>query len=110
MTLNGKCKILKIYVSEDSRYKKHNLYHAVVLKLKEMGIAGVTVMRGLEGYGKAKALHNAKILDLSSSLPIIIEAVDKAEKIDAAIPVVSEMVNEGLVMATEIDVIKYGRD
>ena len=110
MTLNGRCKILKVYVSEDSRYKKHNLYHAVVLKLKEMGIAGVTVMRGLEGYGKSKALHNAKILDLSSSLPIVIEAIDKAEKIDAVIPVVSEMVNEGLVMTTEIDVIRYGKE
>jgi len=110
VTLNGKCKMLKIYVSEDSRYKKHNLYHAVVLKLKEMGMAGVTVMRGLEGYGKSKTMHNAKILDLSSSLPIVIEVVDNAEKIDNAIPIISEMVSEGLVITKDVDVIKYGRE
>jgi len=77
MKLNGNYKILKIYVNEDSRHKGHNLYHAIVLKLKELGMAGVTVTRGLEGYGKSKAIHDMKILDLSSSLPIIIEAVDE---------------------------------
>ena len=103
-------KILKIYVSEDSRYKGHNLYHALVIKLKEMGMAGATVTRGLEGYGKSKSIHNMKILDMSSSLPIIIEVIDEAEKIEKVIPIVNEMVNEGLVITSDINVIKYGKD
>jgi len=103
-------KILKIYVSEDSRYKRHNLYHALVIKLKEMNMAGATVTRGLEGYGKSKAIHNIKILDLSSSLPIIIEVIDEAEKIEKAIPIIEEMVNEGLIITTDINVIKYGKE
>lgn len=109
MKLNDKCKILKIYISEDSRYKGHNLYHALVIKLKEIGMAGVTVTRGLESYGKSKAIHDMKILDLSSSLPIIIEVVDETEKIEKAIPIVKEMVNEGLIITADINVIKYGK-
>lgn len=110
MKLSGKCKILKIYISEDSKYKGHNLYHALVLKLKEIGMAGVTVTRGIEGFGQEKRLHTARILDLSLSLPIIVEVVDIEERIDMAIPVVEEMVNEGLVMVTEVNVIKYGTE
>lgn len=107
--LTENCKILKIYVSEDSRYKGHNLYHALVIRLKEIGMAGVTVTRGLESYGKSKAIHNMKILDLSSSLPIIIEVIDETSKIEMAIPIVNEMVNEGLVITSDVNVIKYGR-
>jgi len=104
------CRILKIYVSEDSKYKGHNLYSAVVFKLKEMGIAGVTVTRGIEGYGKARAIHTSRILDLSSSLPIIIEAIDTQDKIENALPAVKEIVNEGLVIMTDVHVIKYGKN
>ncbi len=110
MDINGKCKLLKIYISEDSMYKKHNLYHALVIKYKELGLAGVTVTRGIEGYGKNKRLQSAHILDLSASLPIIIEAIDKPERIEAVIPAVRDMVNEGLVMVTDVDVVKYGKD
>jgi hypothetical protein len=65
MNLQGKCKIMKIYISEDSMYKGHNLYHALVIKLKEMGLAGVTVTRGIEGYGKGKRLQTVRILELT---------------------------------------------
>ena len=107
--LTKNCKILKIYVSEDSRYKGHNLYHVLVIKLKEIGMAGVTVTRGLESYGKSRAIHNMKILDLSSSLPIIIEVIDETTKIEMAIPIISEMVNEGLIITSDVNVVKYGR-
>jgi len=110
MKTGDRCQILKIYVSEDSRYKGHNLYSAVVFKLKELGVAGATVTRGIEGYGKGKALHTARILDLSASLPIIIEAVDTAEQIGNAIPAIEQMVNEGLILVTDVNVVKYGRD
>ena len=110
MKQGDNCKIIKIYISEDSRYKGHNLYHALVIKLKEFGMAGVTVTRGLEGYGKSKIIHDMKILDLSSSLPIIIEVIDKIEKIEKILPIIKEMVNEGLVITTDINVIKYGKE
>lgn len=110
MKAEDKCQLLKIYVSEDSRYKRRNLYNEVVFKLKELGIAGVTVTRGIEGYGEGKAIHTTRILELSSSLPIIIEAIDTADQIKKAIPVIEEMVNEGMVMVTDVNVIKYGRN
>lgn len=110
MKLNGKCKILKIYLSEDSKYKGHNLYHALVLKLKEAGVAGVTVTRGIEGFGQQMRLHTTRILDLSLSLPIIIEVVDIPERIEKAIAIAKEMVNEGLMMVTDVNVIKYGSE
>ncbi len=110
MKAGDKCQILKIYVSEDSKYMGHNLYNAVVFKLKELGIAGVTVMRGIEGYGEGKTIRTTRILDLSSSLPVIIEAIDTKEQIEKAIPVIDQMINEGLVIVTDVNVIKYGRD
>lgn len=110
MEFNGKCKILKIYISEDSKYKGHNLYHALVFKLREIGMAGVTVTRGIEGFGQEKRLHTTRILDVTLSLPIIVEVVDISERIEKAIPVVSEMVNEGLIMVTDVNVIKYGTE
>ena len=77
MNITGPCKILKIYLSEDSMYKKHNLYHAIVAKLKELDVAGVTVTRGIEGYGQGKRLSTIRLLPISDNLPIIIEAIDK---------------------------------
>lgn len=102
----GKCKLLKIYVSEDSKYKNHSLYHEIVHKLKELGAAGVTVSRGIEGYGRSKTLHSSKILDISQSLPIIIEVVDESEKIESIIPELKKIVNEGLMFVTDVEVIK----
>lgn len=110
MKLDGKCKILKIYISEDSKYKGHNLYHALVFRLRELGMAGVTVTRGIEGFGQEKRLHTTRILDLTLSLPIIVEVVDLPERIEKALPMVKEMVNEGLVMITDVHVIKYGTE
>jgi PII-like signaling protein len=100
----------KIYISEDSKYKGHNLYHALVFKLREIGMAGVTVTRGIEGFGQEKRLHTTRILDLTLSLPIIVEVVDIAERIEKAIPVIEVMVNEGLITVTDIDVLKYGKE
>lgn len=110
MKIIGQCKLMKIYISEDSIYMGHNLYHALVIKLKKLGLAGVTVTRGIEGYGKGKRLQTARILELSSSLPIIVEVVDLPARIEAALPMVEEMVKEGLVMVTDVNVIKYGKD
>ena len=108
MNLNGPCKILKIYLNETTRHESHSLYHALVLALREAGLAGVTVTRGIEGYGRGKRLHSSRILDLSLDLPIIVEAVDQADRIEAALPLVKAMVREGLILTTDVTVVAYG--
>nr|WP_312577574.1 DUF190 domain-containing protein [Sedimentibacter sp.] len=108
MTLQRECKILKIYVSENSKYKGHSLYHSIVNKLAEIGMAGATVTRGLEGFGHEKRLSSTHILDISLKLPMIIEVIDTPEKIEMAIPIMKEMVDEGLIAVTDIEVLKYG--
>ena len=110
LELSGKCRLLKVYLNEDTRYKGHNLYHALVFKLREIGMAGVTVTRGIEGFGRGKSIHAARILDISLSLPVIVEVVDTVEQIEKAIPIVEEMVGEGLVIVTDVEVIKYGKE
>lgn len=110
MTLDSNCKLLKIYISEDSKYKGHNLYHALVRRFAEAGMAGVTVTRGLEGFGHEKRLHSTRILDISLKLPVIVEVVDTPEKIETAVTIATEMVNEGMVFVTDVQVIKYGKE
>jgi len=108
MDIAGKGKLLKVYLGETEKWKGKTLYHQLVLKLKEEGIAGVTVYRGIEGYGADKVLHSAKILDLSADLPMVIEAVDTEENITKVLPLVQEMVPRGLVMVVDVEIIKYG--
>lgn len=108
MNIEGKCRRLRIYIGEDSLYKGHNLYHALVEKMKDMDLAGVTVTRGIEGYGADKRLKSFHILDLSANLPVIVEAVDTVSKIEAAVPELKEMVEDGFITASDIEVIKYG--
>lgn len=104
--MKGNCKLLKIIVSEDSVYKGKSLYSAVVMKLKGLEIAGATVTRGIEGYGKSGRINTERILDLSSSLPVVIEAVDLPEKIADAIPEIEKMVGEGLILTADVHVVK----
>jgi len=110
MELSRECKIIKIYISEDSKYKGHNLYHAIVHKMAEIGMAGVTVTRGIEGFGHEKRIHSTRIVDISLKLPIIVEIIDTPEKIEIALPIVSKMVNDGLVIVMDVDVVKYGKE
>jgi len=110
MALDRNCKLLKIYISEDSKYKGHNLYHALVRRFAEAGMAGVTVTRGMEGFGHEKRLHSTRILDISLKLPVIVEVVDTPEKIETAVTIANEMVNEGMLFVTDVQVIKYGKE
>ena len=110
MALYRNCKLLKIYISEDSKYKGHNLYHALVRRFAEAGMAGVTVTRGMEGFGHEKRLHSTRILDISLKLPVIVEVVDTPEKIETAVTIANEMVNEGMLFVTDVQVIKYGKE
>lgn len=103
--LHGKCQLLRIYVNEDSKYKSHNTVNILVSKFIEIGMEGLTVSRGIEGYGKSKELHTVKVLDLSSSLPIIIEVVDTPDKIQKAAAAAKEIANSGLMFVTDVNVI-----
>lgn len=106
--INSKSKRLRIYIGESDRYKNKALFHAIVEKAKELDMAGATVFRGIMGYGANSRIHTAKIVDLSSDLPIVVEIIDSEEYIAKIIPFLDEMVKEGLVTLDDIEVIKYG--
>ena len=99
--------LLRIFIGEDDRYKRHPLYEAIVLKAREMHLAGATVLRGPLGFGKSSHMHTAKILRLSMDLPMVIEIVDSLEKIDAFLPHLEEMMRGGLVTLERAQVIRY---
>ena len=107
MDINEKCLLLKICISEDAQFKGHSMYDYIVKQCKAAGMAGATVYRGIEGYGRANKLHAAKVLELSGGLPIIIEIVDQEEKIERLLPMIREIVHEGLVITQDVRVIKY---
>jgi PII-like signaling protein len=99
--------LLRIFIGESDRYQHRPLYEAIVLKARELELAGATVLRGPMGFGKSSHLHTAKILRLSMDLPIVIEIVDTAQKIDAFLPVLDEMMGGGLVTLEKMKVIRY---
>jgi uncharacterized protein len=99
--------LLRIFIGESDHWKGIPLYEAIILKAREMGIAGATMLRGMMGYGAASRIHTAKILRLSEDLPIVIEIVDSAEKIAELMPFIDEMVTEGMVTLEDVRVLKY---
>jgi uncharacterized protein len=99
--------LLRIYVGESDRAGHRPLYEAVVLKARELGLAGATVTRGVMGFGKHSVLHTAKILRLSEDLPMVIEIADSLEKIEQFLPVLDEMITDGLVTLEQVRVIHY---
>ncbi len=105
---NGK--LLRIFIGESDRWHRQPLYEAIVLKARELGLAGATVLRGPMGFGASSHLHTAKILRLSMDLPIVIEIVDAEEKINLLLPHLDEMVSEGLVTLEDVRVLKYRAD
>jgi PII-like signaling protein len=99
--------LLRIFIGESDRWHHQPLYEALVLKAREMHLAGATVLRGPMGYGKSSHLHTSKILRLSMDLPLIIEIVDSEEKINSFLPVLDEMMGGGLVTLEKVRVIQY---
>ncbi|MGH9339983.1 MAG: DUF190 domain-containing protein [Acidobacteriota bacterium] len=99
--------LLRIFVGESDKHGHHPLYEAIVLKAREFGLAGATVVRGVMGFGKHSVLHTAKILRLSEDLPMVIEIVDGLEKIEKFLPVLDEMIADGLVTLERVRVIDY---
>jgi PII-like signaling protein len=102
--------LLRIFLGESDRHDGRPLYEAIVLKARELHLAGATVIRGSMGFGAHSRLHTAKVLRLSGDLPIVVEIVDSREKIDELMPFIDEMVTEGLVTLERVEVIKYHAD
>jgi PII-like signaling protein len=99
--------LLRIFVGESDRWEGKPLYEAIVRRARAAGLAGATVLRGLEGFGAHSRLHTTRILRLSEDLPIVIEIVDEAPKIDAFLPELDELVAEGMVTLENVRVIAY---
>ena len=100
-------KLLRIFVGESDKHDGLPLFEWIVRKAREEGLAGATVLRGLEGYGAHSRLHTAKILRLSNDLPVVIEIVDTAEKIESFLPLVDEVIHEGLATVEKVEVRFY---
>jgi len=107
MKLEGEGLLLRVFVGENDRWHGRPLYEAIVTRSREAGLAGATVLRGLMGFGAKSRIHTAKILRLSEDLPIVVELVDTAEKIEKILPILDEMVADGMVTMEKVRVIAY---
>lgn len=107
MQIPHEATLLRVYLGESDRWEHKPLYEAIVLKAREMHLAGATVLRGPAGFGKSSRLHTTKILRLSYDLPLVIEIVDAEEKINIFLPVLNEMMKGGLVTLEKVRVIEY---
>ena len=107
MTIPEDGYLLRIFIGESDRHGHQPLYESIVLQAREAGLAGATVLRGVMGYGKHSILHTAKILRLSEDMPMIIEIVDSLEKIEKFLPVLDELIKDGLVTIEKVRVIHY---
>src|ERR1700756_1973869 len=100
--------LLRIFFGEDDKLGGRPLYEAIVLKRREMHLAGATVLRGPMGFGASSRLHTAKILRLSEDLPLVIEIVDSEDKIDEFLPVLDGIMSSGLITLEKVQVLQYG--
>ena len=108
MTLPAESVLLRVFCGEDDRHGHTPLYEAIILKAREAGLAGATMLRGATGFGHSSRLHTAKILRLSQDLPIVIEMVDAREKIEAFLPTLHDMMGSALVTMEKVQVLQYG--
>ncbi len=107
MKLEGTGLLLRIYLGESDHWHGKPLYQAIVERMREQGLAGSTVLRGIEGFGAKQHLHTSRILRLSEDLPILIEAVDAEDKIRAILPEIDEMLGDGLITLERVEVLAY---
>jgi PII-like signaling protein len=108
MQIPKQAQLLRIFIGENDRDNGRPLYESIVLRAREMQIAGATVMRGAMGFGHSSRLHTTKILRLSEDLPLVIEIVDSEDKISAFLPVLDAIMTSGLVTLEKVQVVQYG--
>ena len=104
---NQDARLMRIFIGESDTHNGRPLYQSIVEVLRSKGLAGATVLRGIEGFGKSSRLHVAHILRLSEDLPIVIECVDTDDKIESILPTLDEMIRDGLVTLERVDVRVY---
>src|SRR5271169_3618972 len=102
--------LLRIFIGEDDKHQGRPLYEAIVLKAREMHLAGATVLRGPMGFGHSSRLHTATILRLSFDLPVVVEIVDTEVKINEFLPVLDGMMTSGLITLEKVQVLQYGKE
>ena len=107
MQIPHEAMLLRVFIGESDRWEHKPLYEAIVLKAREMHLAGATVLRGPMGFGKSSRLHTSKILRLSMDLPLVIEIVDSEEKIRAFLPELDKMMGGGLLTLEKVQVVEY---
>ena len=100
--------LLRIFIGEDDKFGGSPLYEAIVLKARELHLAGATVLRGPMGFGASSRLHTAKILRLSEDLPLVIEIVDSEDKINGFLPALDHMMTSGLITLEKVQILQYG--
>jgi len=105
--LEGTGLLLRIYLGESDHWHGKPLYQAIVARMRERGLAGATVLRGIEGFGAKQHLHTSRILSLSEDLPVLIEAVDSEAKVRGIIPEIDKMLGDGLMTLEKVEVITY---
>jgi len=108
MALSRDAVLLRIFIGEDDKADHRPLYEAIVLKAREMHLAGATVLRGPMGFGHSSVLHTTKIVRLSQDLPLVIEIVDSEEKINEFLPILDGMMGSGLITLEQVQVLQYG--
>jgi PII-like signaling protein len=108
MPLSRDATLLRIFLGEDDKFDHQPLYEAIVLKAREMGLAGATVLRGPMGFGHSSTLHTTKILRLSQDLPLVIEIVDTEDKVRTFVAAIEDMMGSALVTTEKVQVIRYG--
>ncbi|HBO42458.1 MAG TPA: hypothetical protein DD670_00665 [Planctomycetaceae bacterium] len=107
MILPSEAELLRIFIGESDRYEGKPLYEVIVQAARTRGMAGATVLRGVMGFGAHSRMHTAKVLRLSEDLPMIVEIVDKSDRIEAFLPELDAMIDEGLVTHERVRVIAY---
>jgi PII-like signaling protein len=105
--LQGRARMLRIHFGEDDKWQGQPLYRAIVEKCRQLDIAGATVLRGVEGYGASTLIHRSHLLSFSSDAPLMVTVIDTEENIQKLLPALEEMVSEGLVAISEVEVLKY---
>jgi uncharacterized protein len=107
MKLEGKAKMLRIHFGESDKWNGKPLYRTIVEKCRALDLAGATVFRAIEGYGASTLIHRSHLLSFSSDAPIMVSVIDSEEKIQTLLPFLDEIVDEGLIAMSEVEVIKY---
>lgn len=107
MILNGRATRLSIFIGEDDLWHHKPLYREIVHRAHAAGLAGATVLRGIEGYGASNHIHTTRLLSLSEDLPLLIVIVDTEERVRGFLPQLEELVAEGMVLVDEVEVVRY---